>query len=142
MLNYSNLLLILLITSAVSCNGQTAKESLKEHYPDAKHVEWKSDKHGYDEAHFKMNGSHYRSDFNSAGKWIETERSIEWKDLPSAVKHTIKEYSDKDHIVELEEVHHNEKGWFYDVEVKKKKKGKRDLVIAPDGQLLDKEEWK
>lgn len=131
--------MVLMITT--SCGAQHPTEALKEKYPKAKKIDWRTDRNDNFEAHFKMNGSHYRSDFTPAGKWIETERSIDWDELPPSVKHTIKEYADKKQIVELEEVHHHEKGWFYDVEIKKKK-GKRDLVIAPDGQLMDKEEWK
>jgi hypothetical protein len=140
MFHYFTLLFSLLL--ATSCGAQDPNKELKKLYPNAKKVEWNSDRNGNQEAHFKMNGSHYRADFTQSGVWIETERSIEWKDLPPAVKHTVKEHADKDDIVELEEVHHHKKGWFYDVEVEKKKKGKRDLVIAPDGQLIDKEEWK
>lgn len=140
MQNYFIILFSILF--ATSCGAQDPKKALKEKYPDAKKISWQTDRNGNDEAHYKLNGSHYRSDFTPSGVWIETERSIGWKDLPPAVKHTVKKHADKDEIVELEEVHHHEKGWFYDVEVKKKKKGKRDLVIAPDGQLIDKEEWK
>jgi hypothetical protein len=140
MLNYFILIFTVLMTS--SCSAQDPNKELKNLYPKAKKVEWESDRNGNREAHYKLNGSHYRSDFTPAGKWIETERSIEWKDLPPAVQYTVKKHADKDEIVELEEVHHHKKGWFYDVEVEKKKKGKRDLVIAPDGQLIDKEEWK
>ncbi len=136
-------IILLSVLSVVSCNGQYPKAALDKMYPKAKKVEWQTDRNGNFEAHFKMNGSHYRSDFTLSGVWIETERSIEWDDLPSAVKYTIKKNSDKKQIVELEEVHHHEKGWFYDVEVrKKKKKKKRDLLIAPDGQIIEKEEWK
>ena len=140
MIKYTILIVSILFTA--SCGVQDPKKTLKEKYPDAKKVSWQIDRNGNNEAHFKMNGSHYRSDFTPKGEWIETERSIEWSDLPPAVKHTIKEEADKDDIEELEEVHHHEKGWFYDVEITKKKKGKRDLVIAPDGQLIDKEKWK
>ena len=48
---------------------------------------------------------------------------------------------EKKHVVEIEEVNHHEKGWFYDVEIRKKK-GKRDIQIAPDGRVIQKEAWK
>ncbi|MFC2175722.1 PepSY-like domain-containing protein [Bacteroidota bacterium] len=136
------LVIFFIIFFATECFSQTKTQRLKEIYPAAKKEKWSKDRNGNSEAHFKMNGSKYRADFTPSGEWIETERSIKWDDLPPAVRHTIKKYADKDQVVELEEVHHHKKGWFYDVEIKKKKKGKRDLVIGIDGIIIDKEEWK
>ena len=127
---------------SIGCLSQPQDEMLKEVYPDAKEINWRKDKNGNQEAHFKLNGTYYRADFTPDGSWIETERNIKWKELPPAVRYTINKEASKDDIVELEEVNHHEMGWFYDVEVKKKNKGKRDLVIAPDGQLIRKEKWK
>ncbi len=125
------------------CTAQSPENKLEEKYPEAKKINWRTDRNGNEEAHFTLNGSSYRADFSPDGHWIETERNIKWSELPPAVKESLDKnaHVEKKHVVEIEEVNHHEKGWFYDVEIRKKK-GKRDIQIAPDGRVIQKEAWK
>lgn len=142
-MNAAWILLFLLMSTMASCSPQPPLDSLLRLYPDAKDISWNIDRNGNMEANYSINGVKYRSDFNPlTGEWIETERSIKWKDLPKAVTESVLKHADRSQIVELEEVHSRTKGFFYDVEVRKKGKGKRDLVIAKDGTIIDIEEWK
>lgn len=105
-------------------------------YPEAKKVEWGRDRNDSHEAHFELNGTKLRADYNPDGSWIETEQSIDWGDLPDAVQEAIKEEYKKDDIVELEFTDNAEKGKFYDVELDPKGEKKFDVEYKADGSKL------
>lgn len=111
------------------------KVSFRQKYPQASAVSWSKDDHGYHEAHFEQEGKSYRADFTKDGRWVETERSIDYDELPDRVKTVIKDEYDPDDVVEVEFVDNGEKGQFYDVELKEKGK-KFDVEIAADGRIL------
>lgn len=94
------------------------KDEWKKRYPDADKIKsWEVDGNGYYEVRFKDGDRQLRADFTHYGRWIETEESIDWKDLPKAVQKAIEagEYSKK-RIDEIEKTDHYRKGQFYDVE--------------------------
>ena len=70
------------------------------------------------------------------GDWIETERSIDEKDLPKAVREAIKSNYKKEMIVEIEEVDHAQKGRFYDVEFKIDGE-KKDVEFNSNGSVIN-----
>lgn len=115
-------------------NSSGAEDALWAKYPDIQNLSWNTDDHGNQEAEFEMDGEKYRADFDQQGQWIETENSIDYEDLPDAVKEAISEY-DKDDIAEIEQVDNREKGQFYDVEFKQKGKNK-DIEIRADGTIV------
>ncbi|MFK8056609.1 MAG: PepSY-like domain-containing protein [Saprospiraceae bacterium] len=110
--------------------------SLAVKYPGAKKVKWNRDRNNSHEAHFQLNGVKFRADFNPDGSWIETERSLDWKDLPDAVQAAIKAEYKKDDIVELELTDNAKKGEFYDVELDPKGQKKFDIEYRADGSKL------
>jgi len=110
--------------------------SLAAKYPGAKKVKWNRDRNNSHEAHFRLNGVKLRADFNPDGSWIETERSLEWEDLPDEVQAAIKSEYKKDDIVELEFTDNAKKGEFYDVELDPKGKKKFDIEYRVDGSKL------
>lgn len=150
MIKTLHLLLSLLIFSSLSCQGIDAKQkkdkilvpkavkmAFKEKYPDEKNPKWEIDAHGNYEAQFKENGIKYRADFNSKdGSWIETENSIEKKDLPKVIRTIIDTQFSEYEIAEVEHVSHAVKGIFYDVEFKQKGKNK-DVEFDPSGKILN-----
>lgn len=112
------------------------KKSFQSKYPGENDPDWKKDANGNFESHFKMDGVHYRADFSPNGNWVETETSIDEKDLPEVIKAKIKaDYNDKE-ITEIEKVDHHSKGIFYDVEFKQKGKNK-DIEFDPSGNVLN-----
>lgn len=116
------------------------RQAFNERYPGAGDVKWEEDSNGYMEASFDMNGEKYRADFQENGEWVETERSIDFDELPDAVRKTVKnEGFDKDDVVEVEWVENNQRGVFYDVELKQGK-GKFDLEIATNGKEIGRSE--
>lgn len=133
--------LFLLVTS--SCSSSTGQETpdavktaFEQKYSDAKEVEWTKDTHGYHEASFESDGESYRADYEKDGTWVETESSIDYDDLPEAVKAVIKKDYDKDDIAEIEAVDNAKKGKFYDVEFKDKGKNK-DVEITASGDVIN-----
>ncbi len=135
--------LLFFFTVFVAChsasNGQTPKAvkiSFEQKYPNENDPDWREDKNGNYESHFKKDGIHYRADFSPKGYWIETEQSIKKKDLPQTILKILKSDYEDVKIVEIEKVDHFQKGVFYDVEIKKDGK-KRDLEFSENGQLLN-----
>lgn len=142
------LVLSLALLGFFACSSTAQKDydalekTLKQKYPNATAISWEVDDHGRREAHFKLDDKKYRADFSNTGDWIETERSIRYKDLPDAVKEAIKKDYDPDDIVEVEYVESSTKGTFYDVEIKEKGKKKRDIEFSEDGRVIGVEEKK
>jgi len=123
----------------VNCSAQApeeVKKAFEEKYPGEKHSNWKIDRNGNYESHFKKDGKKYRADFTPQGIWIETERSIKKKELPELVRQKLKSDYDDYEIVELEETRHHSKGLFYDVELKKDGK-KQDVEFNVAGKILN-----
>ncbi|MBK9018297.1 MAG: PepSY-like domain-containing protein [Saprospiraceae bacterium] len=109
--------------------------SFQKKYPAAKEVSWNIDRNERHEADFSLNGIHYRADFNSDGAWVETERSVDWKDLPEATKAAFLSEDTKKDVIEIELVEHHQQGEFYDIEYKTGN-GKQDIRITAAGKVL------
>lgn len=116
---------IVSLTQVTMLHGQAPKqvqETFEKMYPGENDPDWHLDKNGNYESNFKIKGIKYRADFRPNGQWIETENSISKKNLPYAIRKQIKKKYAKYKIVEVEKVEHYQKGFFYDVEFKHKKK--------------------
>lgn len=111
------------------------KKTFQAKYPGENDPDWHKDDHGYYEANFKIDGVKYRADFNEDGTWVETETSIDKKDLPKAIKEVIKDKYGSEDITEIEKVESATKGTFYDVEFKQKGKNK-DVEFRSDGSII------
>lgn len=136
-------LIIMLLLGSVSCKDtekiqvpQSVAATFLAKYPIEVDPEWKLDKNGLWEAHFKIDDSKYRADFLPNGLWVETELSIKKSDLPPAILTTIKQDFNSENIVEIEQVMHHGKGLFYDVEFQHKGK-KKDVEFREDGSLVE-----
>jgi Putative beta-lactamase-inhibitor-like, PepSY-like len=129
------LLFGLLLSCQISEPPAKVLEAFQQKYPDAKEVTWNIDRNARHEADFKLDGVHYRADFNNDGTWVETETSVKWKDLPEATKASFLKESNQKAIVEIELVDSHLQGIFYDIEYKITI-GKQDILIAADGKVL------
>ncbi len=112
------------------------KETFKNLYPGENDPDWHLDAHGNYESNFKIEGIKYRADFAPSGEWIETESSIDVKELPKVIQDRIKQEYDDYEITEVERVEHATKGLFFDVEFKQKGKNK-DVEFSPSGEILN-----
>lgn len=134
--------LLLCLAILFSCNNnansqtpEAVKQTFKAKYPGENDPDWHVDSNGNYESHFKIDGIKYRADFKPNGSWIETESSIDKKDLPKAIRDKIENDFDGD-ISEIEKVDHHAKGVFYDVEFKQKGKNK-DVEFKADGTIIN-----
>ena len=122
--------------SAQKYAPEAVKQTFARLYPDAKQVDWRTDRNDNYEAHFRLQGTKLRADFTPAGEWVETEQNVDWDDLPQAVQEAINENYDKDDVVELEYTDSATKGKFYDVELDPKGEKKFDVEYRSDGSKL------
>lgn len=123
-----------------SANAQApeaVKTTFQKMYPGENDPDWHKDSNGNYESNFKIDGIKYRADFSPNGNWIETESSIDVKDLPKAIRDKIKADYDSDDITEVEKVQHHSKGLFYDVEFKQKGKN-LDIEFKENGDIIGK----
>lgn len=123
------------LNTVESQTPKSVKEAFQAKYPGENDPDWEVDAHGNFESHFKIDGIKYRADFAPNGNWIETETSIDKKDLPKAIKEAIKKNYGNEKITEVEKVDSATKGEFYDVEFKKKGKN-MDIEYRASGVEL------
>tara|TARA_A100000171_G_scaffold53024_1_gene75504 strand:- start:6423 stop:6896 length:474 start_codon:yes stop_codon:yes gene_type:complete len=69
---------------------KAVQDAFKAKFTNAKSVEWEMEEEGEYEANFKMNKVEMSANFKSDGTWLETETEIKEKNLPEAVKATLK----------------------------------------------------
>ncbi|WP_341216272.1 PepSY-like domain-containing protein [uncultured Wocania sp.] len=142
MKNISLLVTAICLALTFSCNQtvnsqvpDAVKKTFQAKYPGENDPDWHKDSNGNYESNFKIDGIKYRADFKPNGMWIETESSIDKKDLPKPIRDKIeKDYNGK--ITEIEKVQHHSKGLFYDVEFKRKGKNK-DIEFKADGTVIN-----
>ena len=132
---------ILLLTTACAdqAKGQVpeaVKKAFQAKYPGENDPDWETDSNGFFESSFKIDGKHYRADFDKDGNWIETERSVELDDLPEPVREKIESEYDSSEITEIEEVEHPQKGLFFDIEFKRSGKNK-DVELDKNGKVIN-----
>ena len=115
---------------------EAVKENFKKMYPGENDPDWHTDSNGNFESHFKIEGIKYRADYSPNAKWIETETSIDVKDLPKAIRDIIESDYGNEEITEVEKVEHHSKGLFYDVEFKQKGKN-MDVEFKANGVIIN-----
>ncbi|ADV48324.1 PepSY-like domain-containing protein [Cellulophaga sp. E16_2] len=115
---------------------KVVKENFNAKYPNENDPDWDIDKNDNFEASFKKDGVHYRADFSPNGNWIETENNIDKKDLPEVIQDIIDTKYEAYKIVEIEEVTHYQKGFFYDVEITKDG-NKQDVEFLKSGAIIN-----
>ncbi|MCB1231038.1 MAG: DUF4956 domain-containing protein [Verrucomicrobiae bacterium] len=108
------------------------EKAFSEKYPGATVEDWEVDVNGYWEADFELRGIDHRADFMEDGTWVETERNINFNELPDEVQRAVKLDFGNDEISEIEVVDHPRKGLFYDVEFKRPGKN-LDIEYKEDG---------
>jgi len=147
------ILLFIFLLCFISCETETPKNEVQEQleipqivldafaqkYPNEKNADWEVDRNNNYEAQFKEDGVKYKADFSPNGIWVETECSLKKKDLPDAVRETIKRDYDDHKIVEIEKTDHPKKGIFYDIEFKKDGK-KFDIEYDENGVFVGRED--
>ncbi|MGJ8696305.1 MAG: DUF4956 domain-containing protein [Verrucomicrobiaceae bacterium] len=112
------------------------EKAFREKYPDVEEPKWEEESGGSWEAHFEVNGTKFRADFDAEGNWVETEHNTTFEELPAEVRSAIVLKYDKNNIRGIEGVDSNTHGIFYDVEFKNGAK-KQDIMFDSRGKVLD-----
>jgi hypothetical protein len=143
MKSFNPFLVIICLSLFISCSKSVkaqapdaVKKTFQAKYPGENDPDWHTDANGNYESNFKIDGIKYRADFAPDGSWIETESSIDFDDLPKAIREIIKDDFDKGDITEIEKVESASKGLFYDVEFKRKGKNK-DVEFRASGEIIN-----
>jgi hypothetical protein len=134
------LLLIILITTTVQAQFRkipaVVTEAFKARYPHAEKVAWKDEMTSF-EAQFTLNGFVMTADFNSKGEWQNSEKKIQFSDLPSAVNDGFKKSKYADwKIASIVEIDKNSEALQYRIEVKKSAVQKKYLFFNTNGRLI------
>lgn len=121
-------------------NGQNVPEAVKtafaKQFPNATNIKWSKENDREWEAEFKTDGKAYSANFNSEGKWLETEYKISSNEIPATVLSAIaKEFAG--YKTEESEVSETAKGKVYEF-ILSKGEEKIEAAFRPDGNLLSK----
>jgi len=135
-------LTLLFIVIAATAQAQTNKipavvtESFKARYPHAEKVAWKDEITSF-EAQFTLNGFTVTADFSSEGEWQNSEKKIQFTDLPGEVHNGFKKSKYADwKITSVVEIDKNGESLQYKVEVKKSGVQKKYLFFNTNGKLF------
>ncbi len=139
-----NLFAIASVISFSSCGQgsknlpENVKTAFSAMFPDASNVKWDKENETEWEAEFKMSGKEYSANFDSAGKWMETEFEIAVSDIPAEVKASLdKEFPEGK--IEESEISETADGKAYEFSIKQ---GKELVEVSMDsgGNIITKKE--
>ncbi len=109
--------------------------AFQEKFPQASDIAWDKESDTEWEAEFKMDNKEMSANFSPEGKWLQTETDIKEKELPEAVKNTIKSQFIGYEIEESAQVAMPEQNEAYEVELEKGK-ATLEVVIDSSGKVL------
>ena len=146
-----NLMIIMMLFSTLTFTayGQThdvpsnVENAFEQKVSNAKDVEWDYDSvEKMWEVEYEIDKADFEAEFDENGNWLETEKEINYSELPTAVMESLK--SNYPHC-EIEEVDYVEtpEGKFYEVEIELEKDGKEleyDLLFTPLGKIVKKDQ--
>jgi hypothetical protein len=130
----------------VSCTSevlppQEVISAFSEQFPKAENVEWEQEDDSLWEAEFSMNGAEFSACFNETGKWLESERAIDVKDLPELVTASVSMLFEGFKIEEAAMVKTANYSGF-GMEIVKEdgsSKVEYEIVVSNEGELMHKE---
>ncbi|WP_330441445.1 PepSY-like domain-containing protein [Flavobacterium sp. C4GT6] len=114
---------------------QAVQSAFTKKFPGAKKVEWSKEKADEYEAEFKSGGTEQSANFDTNGKWLETETEIKVAQLPASV---VKAISAKYPGYKIEEAEMTEKPGsvsFYEVTVEKGETS-YEVQLSGDGKII------
>lgn len=128
-------LLLFFVGNAIAV-PDVVEEAFRAKFGDQISPKWEIDSNGFWEADFESEGDAARADFTVQGKWVETERSVKFDELPDAVQQAVRaEFGDRE-LAELEAVDSSAKGKFFDIEFKESGPNE-DVEYNENGEKLD-----
>ncbi|MFB6318991.1 PepSY-like domain-containing protein [Saccharicrinis sp. FJH54] len=133
--------IVLLITTMLNACGQSeanapemVKSAFANKFPNARHVKWGKESKNEWEAEFKVNGMEYSANYDTSGKWLETESEINKKDLPESIKSTLKK-DFSEYKTDEAEISETAEGVFYEVKLEHKEK-ELEVVFDKNAKVI------
>jgi hypothetical protein len=116
------------------------KQAFAKKFPAATDVKYEMEMKDY-EISFKENGKECSANFDSTGKWLETETEMKDSDLPKEVKTSVAKNFAGFKIAEVVKLETPDKGMCYEMDLNKGKEA-YEVQISPKGDVLKKEPLK
>ena len=69
--------------------SEVVKQAFNQKFPGAKEMDWEVIEQGW-EVSFKLKDKEMSAEFNLVGEWLKTETELKKKDIPDAVKNTLR----------------------------------------------------
>lgn len=110
------------------------KMAFMKKFPKIKNVKWEKESENNYEANFMKNGKKLSANFNSSGKWLETERNISVSQIPAKIMKALKKKYPNSNIKNAVDVW-NSKGQQYELSAVVKGKTMQ-LEYTANGKLL------
>ncbi|MGV9004566.1 PepSY-like domain-containing protein [Flavobacterium sp.] len=103
-------------------------------FPKASNVTWDKENSREYEAAFEWNGTKHSANFNTTGKWLETENATSFEALPLKVQNAFKADHKSEKIKEVAKIETSNGDTFYEIEVNKSL-GSVDYLYTADGTI-------
>ena len=107
-------------------------------FPRAADVEWGKESDTEFEAEFTLNGKSMSANFDTSGKWLETESKVTEEELPAAVRGTLKSDFGMYQVSKAERLEKPGKSAAFEVKLVKGETT-TEVVLTEDGKVVKKE---
>ena len=136
-----NILIVLLAVIGTSLSAscqlkitEAAKKAFSSMFPTATNVKWENENATEYEANFKLNNVAVSANFKHDGTWVETETTINTKELPAAVTNAINTKYPGVTYTRAEKIEKPGGKILYETVINIKGK-KKEIEINPDGSF-------
>ena len=133
------LLAAMVTTLSASCQlkiTEAAKKAFAATFPNATDLKWEKESADEYEANFKLNNVKVSANFKHDGTWVETETTINAKELPAAVTNAINTKYPGAIYTRTEKIEKPGGKILYEAVIKVKGKT-REMEINPDGSFAE-----
>lgn len=115
---YACMIMVFTSCSYAKNTPEVVKNAFTQKFPNATHVKWtKENDHEY-EADFKIDGVKHSANFTDSGMWLETERLIDYQQLPEAVKKMVQLKQSEGKLKAVAKIETSKNTLKYEVEIK------------------------
>ena len=138
--------LILSIVGFVSCEKKftppsSVKKAFDQRVSNVEDIEWDYDSEdNLWEAEYRVKAREFSSKFDENGKWLETEKTVLFSELPEALQEVLKTVYADYKISELESID-TPQGVFYEVDFELdsgEEDSELELLFSADGKIIQK----
>lgn len=110
------------------------QEAFSKRFPDAQKVTWGKENSEEWEAEFEQNQQEFSANFNTDGKWLETETAIEMEQLPQKISEAVKSDFSEAQIRKIFRIEQPNE-FFYELELQQDNR-EIEVLYKESGELL------